>query len=93
MALPIVVTLLASIIGNILGYTSLKKYMANLYYNSYSLVKSETLWHKEAFIHTTVIPVILMFVINFLVLSKKLNLPPIRFLRHDLTKKEKKAFP
>ncbi|HHX37692.1 MAG TPA: ABC transporter permease, partial [Clostridiaceae bacterium] len=94
MALPIVVTLLASIIGNILGYTSLKKYMANLYYNSYSLVKSETLWHKEAFIHTTVIPVILMFVINFLVLSKKLNLPPIRFLRHDLTKKgKKKAFP
>lgn len=93
MVLPIAVTLLAAVIGNVLGYTVLKQIMINMYYNSYSLATYETLWSAEAFRDTTVIPVLLMFVINLWVLCSKLKLSPLRFLRRDLSKRgKKKAF-
>ena len=37
MALPVIVTLIGAVIGNILGYTALKKVCAGMYYGSYSL--------------------------------------------------------
>lgn len=93
MTLPVLVTLVAAIIGNILGYTVLKDVFADLYYHSYSLTSYTTRWNMQAFINTTVVPVMLMFGINLIVLANKLRLSPIRFLRHDLTKKgKKKAF-
>lgn len=93
MVLPVIVTLIAAVIGNIIGYSVLKDLMADLYYNSYSLCTYVTLWNAEAFVDTTVIPVILMFVINLVVLERKLKLSPLRFLRHDLSKRgKKKAF-
>jgi putative ABC transport system permease protein len=90
MVLPVAVTLVAALIGNIIGYTVLKQYMVELYYNSYSLCTYETLWNAEAFIDTTVIPLILMFVINLLVLCHKMKFSPLDFLRRDLKKKKKK---
>jgi putative ABC transport system permease protein len=93
MVLPVAVTLVAALIGNIIGYTWLKQYMVDLYYNSYSLCTYETLWNAEAFIDTTVIPLILMFVINLLVLSYHMKFSPLDFLRRDLKKnRKKKAF-
>lgn len=90
---PVLVTLIAAVIGNILGYTALVDMMASMYYNSYSLPTYHTLWNAEAFIDTTVIPVILMFLVNFLVLSSKLKISPLQFLRREITKKpRKKAF-
>ena len=90
---PVLVTLIAAVIGNILGYTALVDMMAGMYYNSYSLPTYHTLWNAEAFIDTTVIPVILMFLVNFLVLSSKLKISPLQFLRREITKKpRKKAF-
>ena len=90
---PVLVTLIAAVIGNILGYTALVDMMAGMYYNSYSLPTYHTLWNAEAFIDTTVIPVILMFLINFMVLSSKLKISPLQFLRREITKKpRKKAF-
>jgi putative ABC transport system permease protein len=94
MVLPILVTLISAVIGNVLGYTVLKDYMVTMYYNSYSLCTYETLWNTEAFIDTTIIPIILMFIINLAVLVKKLQLSPLKFIRRDLsTKNKKKAFP
>lgn len=94
MALPVMVTLIAGIVGNILGYTLLKEKMAALYFHSYSLLKYETVWSGDAFVMTTVIPIILMFVINIFVISRKLRLSPIKFLRHDLRRRSRKwAFP
>lgn len=90
MMLPVVVTLLAAIVGNILGYTVMKNMMADMYYTNYSLSTYETLWNAEAFLDTTVIPVILMFVINWAVLASKMKLSPLKFLRRDLSKKQKK---
>ena len=89
---PLLVVLFASIVGNILGYTVFKNVVTAMYYNSYSLPTYETLWTPDAFVRTTVVPIILMLVINFIVIIRMLRLSPLRFLRHDLKKtKRKKA--
>lgn len=93
MTLPVLVTLIAAVIGNILGYSVLKQTMVDMYYNSYSLTTYTTLWNAGAFVKTTVVPVILMFLVNLVALIRKLRLAPIRFLRRDLSKRgRKKAF-
>ncbi|MBQ8151467.1 MAG: ABC transporter permease [Firmicutes bacterium] len=88
MTLPILVTIVAAIIGNILGYTVLKYSMADLYMASYSLTTYETLWNSEAFILTTAVPIVMMLVINLTMLISKLRLSPLRFLRHELSKRQ-----
>lgn len=88
--MPVIVTILAAITGNILGYTYFKNVVANMYYGSYSLPTYVTIWNAEAFIKTTVIPLILMIIINVLVISRKLSLSPLDFLRRNLTRKKKK---
>ena len=93
MVLPLVVMFVAAVVGNILGYSAVKNYMASLYYGSYSLPTFVTRWNVDAFIRTTIVPLIMMFVINFAVLTKKMRLSPLRFLRRDLaTRKREKAF-
>lgn len=83
---PVIITFLASMLGNILGYTFFKNMVAGLYYNSYSLTSFETLWNGNAFIQTTVIPCIIMFAVNLTVLWNKMKLSPLKFLRHDVRK-------
>ena len=89
---PLLIVIFASIIGNILGYTIFKDVVASMYYRSYSLPGFDTLWTPEAFIRTTVVPIILMLIINIFIITKTLKLSPLRFLRHDIKKtKRKKA--
>lgn len=87
---PVTVTLISAIIGNVVGYTVMVKYMASMYYNSYSLPTYNTLWNAEAFIDTTVIPVILMFIINYFVLASKLRISPLKILRRELSKRTRR---
>ncbi|MBR6401915.1 MAG: ABC transporter permease [Eubacterium sp.] len=92
MTMPVFVTLFSAIIGNVLGYTFFKNIAIGMYYNSYSLPTYETYWASEAFVKTTVIPVVMMFVINFAVISRMLRFSPLKFLKHDLKiSKRKKA--
>ena len=92
MMLPVIVTLVAGIIGNIFGYSMFKGVVVDMYYGSYSLPTYKTIWNAEAFILTTVVPCVLMFVINIIILTGKLKLSPLKFLRHDLkARKSKKA--
>ena len=92
MTMPVLVTFVAAIIGNVLGYTFFKNIVVSMYYNSYSLPTYETIFTPDAFIKTTVIPIILMFIINLVVIVRMLKLSPLRFLRHDLKiSKRKKA--
>lgn len=94
MTMPTIVTLVSALIGNILGYTSLKEVCAGMYYGSYSLPTYVTVWNAEAFVETTVVPVLLMMVVNYLVLRRKLSLSPLKFLRRDLSRrKQKHAMP
>lgn len=91
-SLPVFVTILASVFGNILGYTVFKETCADMYYGSYSLPTYETRWNADAFVLTTVVPVLIMLGINLVLISRKLRLSPLKFLRHDLsTSKRKKA--
>lgn len=88
--LPVVVTLIGAVLGNILGYTVFKDVIAEIYYGSYSLGPYVTLWNGYTFVITTVVPCIIMVIVNIFILSKKLSLSPLKFLRRDLSKKEKK---
>ncbi len=86
LAMPVIVTLFAAAVGNVLGYTVFKNVVVSMYYNSYSLPTYETLWNPDAFLKTTVIPVVLMFVVNLAIIVKKLQHTPLQFLRGDLKK-------
>jgi putative ABC transport system permease protein len=90
LTMPVLVMLLSAIVGNILGYTVFKWIAAAMYYNSYSLPTYVTLWNADAFLKTTVIPLILMFVINLFVLLYKLSLSPLQFIRRDLVRRKNK---
>lgn len=93
LTLPMLVVFAGAVVGNILGYTVLKDYAASAYYGSYSLPTYVTLWNPQAFINTTVIPIIIVFIIDLLMLARKLSLSPLQFIRHDLSRrKKKKAF-
>lgn len=90
LSMPVIVTLFAAVIGNVLGYTVFKKVVVSMYYNSYSLPTYETIWNAEAFVKTTLIPVILMLVVNLLIITKMMHHTPLQFLRHDLKKSKRK---
>lgn len=89
-SMPIIVTLIAALVGNVLGYTYMKGVIADLYYSSYSLPKYETLWNQQAFVLTTVIPILLMLLVTGATLACKLKLSPLQFIRRDLTKSKRK---
>lgn len=92
MTLPVLVTFVGALIGNILGYTILKDVCADMYYGSYSLPTYVTVWNGEAFGLTTLVPVVIMLVVNYEVLRHKLKLSPLKFLRRDLSgRKQKRA--
>lgn len=88
--MPIIVTLVAALVGNVLGYTYMKGVIADLYYASYSLPRYETLWNQQAFVLTTVLPILLMFLVTGVTLIRKLKLSPLQFIRRDLTKRKRK---
>ncbi|MBQ6034977.1 MAG: ABC transporter permease, partial [Ruminococcus sp.] len=44
MSAPLLIVIIASVIGNVLGYTVFKNTVADMYYSSYSLPAFETLW-------------------------------------------------
>lgn len=90
MTLPVIVTLVGALIGNILGYTAFKDVCAGMYYGSYSLPTYVTIWNAEAFLMTTVVPVIIMFVVNYAVLHHRLKLSPLKFLRRDLSSRKQR---
>ena len=94
MILPSLVTVFSAAVGNVLGYTVFKFMVVDMYYHSYSLPTYETRWNSRAFVLTTVIPCIIVMVVILLVLCATLKLPPLQFLRHELsTRKTKKVMP
>ena len=90
LTLPVLVTLIAAVIGNILGYTVFKDMFVEVYYGSYSLATYENLWNMNAFVNTTIIPIVIMVVINLLILMRKMELTPLQFLRRDLSRSHRK---
>ena len=89
MSTPVVVTLIGALFGNILGYTLFKEAAVNIYFETYSLPKCGIVWSPLALVKTTIIPLLLMFLINLFVIVRKLQLSPLKFLRHDLRRSKK----
>lgn len=90
LSMPVIVTLIAAAVGNLLGYTVFKNLVVSMYYNSYSLPRYETIWNPEAFFKTTLIPTALMLVVNLIVISGMMQHTPLQFLRHNLKKTRRK---
>lgn len=84
MAPALIISVFSGLCGNLLGYTAMVGFMKNMYYESYSLSPYHTFWNGNAFLDTTVIPVILLVLINYLFLLKKMSLTPLQFLRKEL---------
>ena len=90
MTLPVLVTLVSALAGNVLGYTVMKNVCVAMYYGSYSLPTYVTVWSAEAFLKTTLIPAAIMLAVNFVILRRALTLPPLKFLRRDLSRRKRK---
>lgn len=86
----IVIALFSAVIGNVIGYTLMIEPFKELYYSSYCLPPLEIQFNSSAFVLTTVIPIVIMLVINFAMLASKISLSPLKFLRKDLKKKRQK---
>ena len=88
----LIVALLGSIFGNLLGYTAMAQAFCNFYYTSYSVAPIVISFDIPMFLLTTILPVAIMIGINVLMLHRKLRLSPLKFLRKELKGgKQKKA--
>ena len=88
--LTMIVNTAGAIIGNILGYTALKYIVVGLYYHSYSLPRYTTVWSGKAFLSTTILPFVIILIVNSVILYRSLTLSPLRFLRHAFSRSRKK---
>lgn len=90
MGLPIIVTFLSALIGNLLGYFAIPDLFKNIYYDSFSVPPLDVRIDPEALFLTTISPILIMICINFITLYRKLSISPISFLRRDIKKKNNK---
>ena len=90
LVLPLMVTALGAVAGNILGYTVFESLFVKIYYTSYSLVTYKTLMNGEAFLLTTVSSVAIMLIVNIFVLVRKMKIRPLDFLRGEISSHKKK---
>lgn len=88
--LPIRVTFISAVIGNLLGYTVMPGLFKDMYYGSFSLPPMEIRLNMEALLLTTIFPILIMISINYLTLLRKLSISPLNFLRKELNKKKNK---
>lgn len=86
----LIVAVAGSVIGNVLGYTVMINPFVDMYYTMYSIGPIEINFSVSAFLITTILPVIIMVVINYVMLRRKLSLKPLKFLRRDLKKKKQR---
>ena len=87
--IPILSAFLAALGGNVIGYTFMNSFCASMYYGSYSFPVYHPNLNAEAFLMTTLVPVGIVILINFLTLSRLISLPPLQFLRRELKKNKK----
>lgn len=88
--LPLYVTVFAVLVGNLLAYTHMKNVYLGLYTGTFSLFPVRVELDAYAFLLTSLIPIGLILLINFVSIYRKLRLSPLRFLRRELTKKRQR---
>ena len=90
LVLPFASFFVGMAVGNLLGYTVMRDFMLDVYRSMYSFGRAETLWNREAFLKTTLIPSLIMITINYVILAWKLRIKPLRFLRREISGRERK---
>ena len=90
MVLPLTAFFTGMLVGNVLGYTFILDYMKAIYDKMYSVGKVRTSWNANAFLQTTLVPAIIMIAINYAILAWKMRLGPLRFLRRDISGRNRK---
>lgn len=88
-ATPVLVTMLAAVIGNVLGYSFFVDVAKDMYLGSYNFTKYVTYWNSEAFIKTTIVPTFIMFVVISFAILRKLSFSPLQLIRKDITKSKR----
>lgn len=80
----VIITFLAAVLGNILGYTYFTDSFKDVYYKSFNLPNFTPNFNFEALIITTIIPISIILIFNYLYIYRKLNFTPLDFLRKNL---------
>ena len=91
MTLPTVVGVAGAVVGNVVGYTLLVLPMQGLYYNSYDFPPYHTTWNTRVFVMTTVIPLVLLVLITFVGLVRRMRATPLQFLRREIVRRSKRS--
>ncbi len=91
MTLPAIIGCSGALVGNVIGYTLLVLPMKNLYYNSYGFPPYHTTWNTRVFVLTTVIPLILLLLITFIGLVRRMKATPLQFLRREISRRSRRS--
>lgn len=86
MAMPLFIVIIASIAGNSISYLHAYKIYANVYYQSYDLPMFEPYITLRSFLITSIMPLVLYLVINYIIIAKSLKMRPVDFLRKNFKK-------
>ncbi len=89
LAPPMFVSMLAAVLGNVLGYTKFYDVAANMYLGSYDVPLNEIIFNSEVFIKTTIVPMVIILMVTGISLWKKLEFSPLQFLRRDIVKRKR----
>lgn len=81
MAMPLFIVIIASIAGNSISYLHAYKIYANVYYQSYDLPVFEPYITLRSFLITSIMPLVLYLVINYIIIAKSLKMRPVDFLK------------
>ena len=80
----VIITFLAAVLGNIFGYTVFTNSFKSVYYKSFNMQNFTPSFNLEALIITTIIPISIILIFNYLYIYRKLNFTPLDFLRKNL---------
>lgn len=89
--IPVYITLLAVLVGNVIAYTGMYRIYQKMYLGSYSLFPSPVEFHLNAFLITSVTPLVLIIAVNLIMLIRCLRFAPLRFLRRNLKRRRKRS--
>lgn len=83
MAMPLFIVVIASIVGNAVSYLYVYKIYADVYYQAYDLPSFVSYISPRSFLITSIMPIALYLLINYIVIARRLQMSPLDFLRKN----------
>lgn len=79
MAMPLFITIIGALMGNLISYLFIYKKYVNLYYNSFDIAKFQLKLTPRSFIITSIIPILIYLLIDSIIIYKSLKYKPLDF--------------